>query len=126
MNGGLAAWRGAQPAQGARVARQEGLLRAAFQALQEGDSRTWLAMTADTPASPRPVPPAALVYALQQAGMGARVGEVVLLAVIALGETGLAEVHPVTLNTALTALRQVGLTDTARRLAIEAALANGV
>ncbi len=126
MNGGLAAWRGAQPADGARLALQEGLLRAAFQALQEGDPRTWLAMTADAPAQPRSVPSADLIYALQQAGMGARVGEVALLAVIALGETGLAQVHPVTLNTALTALRQVGLTDTARRLAVEAALANGV
>lgn len=126
MNGGLAAWRGAQPDNGARVALQEGLLRAAFQALQEGDPRTWLAMTADAAGQARTVPPAELIYALREAGMGARVGEVALLAVIALGETGLGEVHPVTLNTVLTALRQVGLVDTARRIAIEAALANGV
>ena len=126
MNGGLAAWRGAQPADGARVALQEGLLRAAFQALQAGDPRTWLAMSAETPAQARAVPPASLIYALRQAGMGARTGEVALLSVIALGATGLADVHPLTLNTALTALHEVGLTATARRLAIEAALANGI
>ena len=126
MNGGLAAWREAQPSDGARVARQESLLRAAFQALNERDSRTWLDIAAATPAEARPVPPAALVYALREAGDGERVGEAALLTVITLGATGPGDAHPLMLETALTALRHAGLEAAARRLAIEAALANGV
>jgi hypothetical protein len=126
MNGGLAAWREAQPTDGARVARQESLLRAAFHALKEQDARTWLDIAAETPPDPRPLPPSALIYALREAGAGERVGEVALLAVIGLGHTGLDDVHPLMLETALTALRRVGLESVARRLAIEAALANGV
>jgi hypothetical protein len=126
MNGGLAAWREAQPVNGGRVALQESLLRAAFHALNERDARTWLDLAAGTPATTRPVPPSALIYALREAGAGERVGEVALLAVIGLGHTGLDDVHPLMLETALTALRRVGLEPVARRLAIEAALANGV
>jgi len=126
MNGGLAAWREAQPSSGARVTVQESLLRAAFHALNERDQRTWLDIAAETPAEARPVPPSALIYALRDAGDADRVGEVAVLTVIGLGRTGLDEVHPLMLETALTALRRVGLAPIARRLAIEAALANGI
>jgi hypothetical protein len=126
INGGLAAWRESRRGKGSELALRESLLRASFEALNTRESRTWLAIAAESPGPSRRVPAAALVHALREAGDAGHRGEAVMLAVIGLGETGLAAVHPVMLGTALTALRQVGLTAEARRLAVEAALANGI
>jgi len=126
VNGGLAAWRSAHAAPESEVARRESLLRAAFQALGERDDRVWIEIAADAPLPARPMPAAARVYALREAGEAGRVGEVVLLALVTLGESGLGACHPMLLGTALAALSQVGLEAEARRIAVEAAIANGV
>jgi hypothetical protein len=126
INGGLAAWREAQDTAPPRLALQESLLRAAFEALEERDPRRWVEIAGGPAADARPVPPAAVIYALREAGNAGRLGEVVLLALIGLGATDLSNVHPLMLNTALTALRRVDLEPTARRIAIAAALANGI
>jgi len=125
-NGSLAAWRSASEADGATLAARESLVRASFQALGVSEDRTWIEIAAAQRPAARETPPAAWLYALREAGRAGRVGETVLLTLIALGDTGLADAHPLTLGTALAALDRVGMTATARRIAIEAAAANGI
>ena len=127
LNGGLSAWRRARSEDAAGLALRESLLKAAFEALESGETRPWIELAAaEDGGGGRAVPSAARLYALRDAGAARRVGETVLLSVIVLGHTGLAEVHPLTLHTALRALNRVDLDETARRLAIEAALYNGI
>ena len=71
------------------------------------------------------IPVSALRHGLVDAAQGRRVGETVLLALLALGEAGPAAAEPTTLNVVITALRSVGLEREARGLAVEAALAHG-
>jgi hypothetical protein len=126
-NGGLATWRQAQDdASAATVGRRESLLRASLAAFGREPERSWVEIALDAPVDPHPAPPAALVYALEDAGRGGRRGETVLLTLLALGPAGLAECHPAALGTAITALERVGLEPAARRLAVEAAVLNGV
>jgi hypothetical protein len=55
-----------------------------------------------------------------------RVGETVLLALAGLNATGLANAEPEWLSRSITSLRDVGLAQESRRLAIEAAIVNGL
>jgi len=71
-----------------------------------------------------PVPP--LWQALRRASAAGRVGETVLLVLVALGDDGAARAHPMATAAAVAALRAVGLTAEARGLALEAALAAGI
>ncbi|MHA1600485.1 MAG: hypothetical protein ACTSW2_06640 [Alphaproteobacteria bacterium] len=126
-DGSLAAWSAMSGTTGdAAQARRQSLLRAAFQALGEQDPLSWntIAAAADVPA--RPLPAAALLYALQDASESQRIGETVLLAIVVLGTSGPADSHVMALSSAIAALNRVGLEQEARALAIEAALANGV
>ncbi|MDO8607757.1 MAG: antifreeze protein [Phaeospirillum sp.] len=85
----------------------------------------WLATPpSSTAAAPGPKP--ALKAMLRNAAEGSRTGETLLLALVALGETGLDKADPDTLNRIVTYLRLIGLEREARELAVEAALANGV
>jgi hypothetical protein len=106
--------------------RRQTLLRAAFQALGEQDSLPWNTIATAAEATPRPLPAAALFYALQDASESQRVGETVLLTLVVLGTAGPAESHVMALSWAIAALNRIGLEHEARALAIEAALANGV
>jgi len=127
VNGGLAAWRQMRLDDGGDIALGESLLKAAFEALGAQETRPWIELAAgDGGGGSRPVPSAAMLYALKEAGAAGRLGETVLLTVLALGGPGLDSVHPVTFHTALNALAAVGLEAPARRLAIEAALHNGI
>lgn len=126
LNDGLAAWRSARNDQERSLSTRESLLQSAFQALGAAQSRAWVEIAADGFGDARPAPPAAVLFALREAGEAGRLAEAVLLSVIVLGETGMAECHPVALEMALTALSQVGLKAQARRLAIEAAVASGI
>jgi len=126
-DGSLAAWSAMLGTVGDTAqARRQALLRAAFQALGEQDSLPWntIAAAADVPA--RPLPAAALLYALQEASESQRMGETVLLTLVVLGTAGPADSHVLALSASIAALRRVGLEQEARALAIEAALANGV
>ncbi len=125
--GSLAGWSAMSGTTGdAAQARRQALLRAAFQALGEQDGLSWstIAAAADVPA--RPLPAAALLYALQEASESQRVGETVLLTLVVLGAAGPADSHILALRSAIAALNRLGLGQEARALAIEAALANGV
>ena len=125
--GSLAGWSAMRGSTGDAVqARRQALLRAAFQALGEQDTLPWntIAAAADVPA--RPLPAAALLYALQDASESQRVGETVLLTVVVLGAAGPADSHILALRSAIAALNRLGFEQEARALAIEAALANGV
>jgi len=86
-----------------------------WEALMEGPERNMVAM-----------PHAALWHRLKTAAAGKRVGETVLLALLALGEGGPAEAEPVVLMDVLGGLVGVGLTADARLLAVEAAVAAGL
>lgn len=72
------------------------------------------------------LPSVQLWRALETAAANGRVGETVLLSLLALGEVGPAGADPTTLHTVVSALRGVGLETDARRLALESALAKGL
>ena len=55
-----------------------------------------------------------------------RLGETVLLSLLALGESGPGDADPVVLSRVLSSLRNIGLEAEARALAVEAALAAGL
>lgn len=86
-----------------------------WEALLDGPQRTMVAM-------PRP----ALWQRLAAAADGGRVGETVLLSLLALGEGGPAAANPVILRRVLVGLRSVGLEAEARAIAVEAAVAAGI
>jgi tetratricopeptide (TPR) repeat protein len=132
----LSAWRTARQDDSAAERERQALLRGAFMALGEQDSLSWIelateptgaaGLVAKPGTSTRPLPNAALLYALKEASEMRRLGESVLLVLLVLGAEGPAQSHPMALNAALSGLMQVGLEREARALAIEAAIAKGV
>lgn len=72
------------------------------------------------------LPSPALSRALAVAAADKRVGETVLLALLSLGDVGPAGADPSTLHAVIRALREIGLSADARRVAIEAALGRGL
>jgi len=134
-DGTLAAWRSVREGLGyENAARNQALLRAAFQALGEHDTMSWSRIAALGDAASAAPPDAALIYALEDASEARRLGETVLLSLIVMGESGaagegkpsLSHTHTLALGAVLSALVRVGLRDEARALAIEAALAQGI
>ncbi len=73
-------------------------------------------------ATPDPI----LWQALSTAARDGRVGEAVLLSLIALGSGGTSTSHPLTISAVIDALRAIGLESEARAIALEAAVAAGV
>jgi hypothetical protein len=71
------------------------------------------------------VPPSVLIDAMVRSADAGRIGQTVLLALVVLGEGGTAQADPVTLGAVVKALRQVGLGQDARLIALEAAFAGG-
>ena len=63
---------------------------------------------------------------LIDASHNGRLGETVLIALVALGENGLSSISPIVLSHVVSALVQVGLENEARRLAVEAAIIQGL
>ncbi|MBX6323805.1 MAG: hypothetical protein IRY94_18470, partial [Rhodospirillaceae bacterium] len=100
---------------GLRVARL-----AALAAALGGASGAALAPGDAAPPDPQ------LLADLDSAAAAGRLGETVLLALVALGPEGPGGSHPEALRHALAALAAVGLDPEVRRLAVEAAVANGV
>ncbi len=72
------------------------------------------------------MPSTALWHGLERAAEQGRIGETVLLSLLALGEVGPPGANPVTLHGVMRALRRIGLTAPARRIALEAALSRGL
>jgi hypothetical protein len=77
-------------------------------------------------AAQRPAPGPILLQLLKQAAAGNRLGETILLALVAIGDVGPGGAHPVALSAAISALGAVGLAAEAREIAVEAALAAGL
>lgn len=121
-----AAWRAARELPPDQAERRALVALDLLQAVGEKVPQTeWLSLSpvpAATPAQPRP----AVKAMLRAAAEGLRLGETVLLSLVALGETGLDKADPDSLNRVIAALRLVGLEKEARELAVEAALANGI
>ena len=119
-----AAQRGLTPDE---VAERQLLLRTIFQALGQSDPLIWSDLVGAQALDPEARPPdAAMIYALTEASELGRLGETVLLALLALGEDGPGEAHPLVLHEVLAARGRVDLAHEARLLAIEAAVANGI
>ncbi len=109
------------------IAERQLLLRTVFQALGQSDPLIWSDLVGAQPSDlAARQPDAAMIYALSEASQLGRLGETVLLALLALGEEGPGKVHPLVLHEVLSALTRVDLVYEARLLAIEAAVANGI
>lgn len=120
----LAAWRasldGLPPEM---AARRSAVVMSSLSALgAKLPDSVWL----DSLALPSGGPKPALYALLQGSALEARLGTTLLAALAALGEQPLDKVDTITLSEAISALSVVGQGDAARRLAIEAMLANGV
>ncbi len=126
--GDLASWAAAQPGlTPEEIAERQLLLRTVFQAIGQSDPLIWSDLVGAQALDPAARPPdAAMIYALSEASQLGRLGETVLLALLALGEEGPGAAHPLVLHEVLSALAQVDLAHEARLLAIEAAVANGI
>jgi hypothetical protein len=128
-DGDLSTWAETQPDLAEEeVAERQLLLRTVFQALGQGDPLIWSDLVgAQALGELAALPPdAALVYAVGEASQSGRLGETVLLALLALGEDGPGGAHPLVLHEVLSALARVDLAYEARLLAIEAAVAKGI
>jgi hypothetical protein len=111
---------------GAAATRRTFVLRTLLEAIERTTgSTTWSAYVgADAPkfdASPDPV----LWQALSAAARHGRLGETVLLSLIALGPGGTSTYHPLMVSAVIDALRAIGLEKEARAIALEAAVAAG-
>lgn len=101
-----------------------GLLQAMGEPIAAG---AWQPVLLDAIVDAAPaMPDAAILRALDGAAAEGRVGEVVALALIAIGPDGPDAVHPEALFRAVAALKAVGLERDARALALEALAAAGV
>ena len=114
---------GGDPNAGAR----RGLLFTAFEALGTAlPAEAWDPLFAGPLTVAAYAPSPAVTRALGAASAAGRVGETVLLALLALGEVGPEGAEPGVLFDVLGALRRVGLAAEARSIALEAVLAQGV
>lgn len=121
---GLNAWRSTQEGLPSDVAaRRAALVLGTLSALgAKVPDAAWLDTLALPPGGPRP----ALFALLQGAALDARLGTTLLASLAAIGDAPLDKLDPITLSETISALSVVGLGEDARKLAIEALLANGV
>lgn len=120
----LAAWRASLDGLPPEVAaRRSAVVMSSLSALgAKLPDSVWL----DSLALPSGGPKPALYALLQGSALEARLGSTLLATLAALGDQPLDKVDTITLSEAISALSVVGQGDAARRLAIEAMLANGV
>ena len=118
-------WRQAQAREGA--ARQAVVLFTLLSALGESVPETlWVETLRYQGRSLAPLPSSAVWHRLEVAATEGRIGETVLLALIAMGEEGPAEASPIVTGRVIENLMRIGLEADARRFAIEAAVAAGL
>jgi len=118
-------WEGMKDEDGARgrATLLYGLLDAVG---DEVPDRLWHVLLDGPERSAAAVPHPALWRQLADASSEGRIGETVMLALLALGDGGPAAVEPLTLGHAIRSLHAVGLTAEARAIAVEAAAAAGL
>ncbi len=118
-------WEGVKEKAGAR--ERAALLYSLFGALGEPvPAASWEALLDGPQRITVAMPSPALWYRLASAADNGRVGETVLLSLLALGEGGPSQADPVILRRVLASLRGSGLEAEARALAVEAAVAAGL
>jgi hypothetical protein len=118
------------PATDAAAEQRAARLRAVFAAIEEPvappSTELQSSSLAATPVPALPQQNVNLWLDLGEAAARQRLGETVLLTLVGLKATGLAAADPHWLARGIASLRGVGLAEEARRLAIEAALVNGL
>ncbi|HLO78229.1 MAG TPA: antifreeze protein [Magnetospirillum sp.] len=121
---GLAGWRaGLEGLPPEIAARRMAVVLGSLSALgAKVPDAAWLDTLALPPGGPRP----GLFALLQGAALDARLGTTLLASLAAIGDQPLDKLDPVTLSETISALTVVGLGDDARKLAVEAMLANGI
>ena len=72
------------------------------------------------------MPQPAIWRSLEKAASGSRIGETVLLSLLAIGQAGPLQANPIVLRKVLISLRKIGMEKEARALALEAAIASGL
>jgi hypothetical protein len=109
------------------TARRSFVLKTLLDAAERTSGATvWSAYVGANAPSFGSTPDPILWQALNAAARDGRVGEAVLLALIALGTGGTSTNHPLTISAVIDALRAIGLENEARAVALEAAIAAGV
>ncbi len=109
-----------------RTERVRALFNAMEEPLETSSGEPQVALVTALPAPAMPQQNVNLWLDLGEAATKNRIGETVLLSLAGLNATGLAEAEPEWLARVIVSLRRIGLEEEARRLAIEAAIANGL
>jgi len=86
----------------------------------------WGVLLQGPPQGTAVMPQPALWRSLEIAAANLNIGETVLLSLLALGESGPTQANPTVLHKVITSLRQIGLEQEARAIALEAAVASGL
>ncbi len=109
------------------LAADKALILSAFMALGEPVAiQDWLDLMDRRTHSSIDLPRPQIWNGLSLAAQNGRIGETVLFAVLALNEEGPASVSPVVLSHVVSSLMSIGLENEARRVAVEASLAQGL
>ena len=86
----------------------------------------WARLYSGPLVDPAPAPNIAIWHGMIAAAGGRRLGETVLMVLLAVGGDGIAGASPTVLGSAVASLAALGLDSEARELALEAALAHGL
>jgi hypothetical protein len=120
-------WRGQAGVPPAERSRRGALLLSVLEALGHAPPPAyWTGLYDGAADGGGPMPPPAVWRGLKSAAAAGRLGETVLLSLVALGETPPANASPLVLGEAIAALRAVGLEKDARALALEAVIGAGL
>jgi hypothetical protein len=111
---------------GPQAARLRAIVAAVETSMEPAVPGLQAASLLESPPSALPQQNVNLWLDLGEATAKQRLGETVLLALAGLNATGLAEAEPAWLSRSIRSLHGVGLADEARRLAVEAAILNGL
>lgn len=103
------------------------LLFALLEAMGQGvPDRFWSRLYSGPLTDASPAPNMAIWRGMVAAASAGRLGETVLMVLLAVGDKGVSRASPTVLGSAVASLRSVGLDREARALALEAALARGL
>ena len=125
---GQADWLAALRARdGANAGWRAGLAYSLFEAMGERvRAEDWLALLDSVSRAPALAADPAYLRQFRRAAIAGRRGETVLLALLILGQGGVADAGPELISEIVVGLRMVNLEEEARRLALEAALQGGL